>query len=55
MISSRPVWNGYLSVFDLGSTNGTYLNGRLLKGQHELVDGDEIKIGDTILVFGGRR
>ena len=42
-------------VFDLGSTNGTYLNGRLLKGQHELVDGDEIKIGDTILVFGGRR
>lgn len=42
-------------VFDLGSTNGTYLNGRRLQGQHELVDGDEIKIGDTILVFGRRR
>lgn len=42
-------------VFDLGSTNGTYLNGRKLQGQHELVDGDEIRIGDTVLVYGRRR
>lgn len=40
---------------DLGSTNGTYVNGRKLQGQAELVDGDEIKIGDTVLVFGRRR
>ena len=42
-------------VFDLGSTNGTFLNGSRLQGQHELVDGDEIRIGDTVLVFGRRR
>lgn len=42
-------------AFDLGSTNGTFLNGRKLQGQHELVDGDEIRIGDTTLVFGRRR
>lgn len=32
---------------DMGSTNGTYLNGGRLSGEAELSDVDEIKIGDT--------
>ena len=35
---------------DLGSTNGTYVNGRLIKKQ-ALSDGDEIIIGKYKLVF----
>jgi hypothetical protein len=31
-------------VEDLGSKNGSYLNGALLKGQEPLVDGDELQI-----------
>ncbi|MCS7167925.1 MAG: FHA domain-containing protein [Gemmatales bacterium] len=30
---------------DFESTNGTYHNGRLLKGEIELMDGDEFKVG----------
>ncbi|HAM16428.1 MAG TPA: hypothetical protein DCP91_11370 [Eggerthellaceae bacterium] len=40
------------SALDLGSTNGTYLNGQRMTGQQVLSNGDTIKIGDTILVFG---
>ncbi|WP_368489646.1 FHA domain-containing protein [Clostridium sp. BJN0013] len=32
---------------DLGSTNGTLLNGKKLRGKHYLAPGDEIKIGNT--------
>jgi pSer/pThr/pTyr-binding forkhead associated (FHA) protein len=39
------------SVEDLGSTNGTYLNGELLSGPAPLADGDAISIGTTRLVF----
>lgn len=42
-------------ALDMNSTNGTYLNGRRLGGQGELVDGDVIKLGDTMLVFGSAR
>ncbi len=38
-------------VLDLGSTNGTFVNGQKAYGQLELQNGDEIKIGDTIMVF----
>lgn len=38
-----PSADGVL-VEDLGSKNGTYLNGALLKGQEPLVDGDELQI-----------
>ena len=37
-------------VRDLGSTNGTYVNERAVS-EHMLVDGDQIKIGPTILKF----
>jgi len=36
---------------DLGSTNGTYLNGEPLEGPQPLHDGDRIKIGDSEFVF----
>jgi hypothetical protein len=38
-------------VEDMGSTNGTYLNGARLDGEAELSDLDEVKIGDTELRF----
>ena len=38
-------------LVDLGSTNGTELNGRRVT-RHELADGDRITIGATDLVFG---
>jgi hypothetical protein len=34
-------------IEDLGSTNGTYLNGELLTGPRPLHDGDRIRIGDS--------
>lgn len=44
--------NGTWNILDLGSVNGTYLNDQQVNGQQQLVNGDKIKIGDTILVFG---
>jgi pSer/pThr/pTyr-binding forkhead associated (FHA) protein len=38
-------------VEDMGSTNGTYLNGAVLEGEAELADLDEVKIGDTEFRF----
>lgn len=36
---------------DLGSQNGTYVNGERITTQHELVDGDRIRIGTTQFEF----
>ncbi len=36
-----------LVIEDLGSTNGTYLNGELISGPQPLHDGDRIRIGDS--------
>ncbi len=38
-------------VEDMGSTNGTFLNGAQLSGEAELSDLDQIRIGDTELRF----
>jgi pSer/pThr/pTyr-binding forkhead associated (FHA) protein len=38
-------------VEDLGSTNGTYVNGRKISYPTELRQGDRVKIGKTILEF----
>ena len=38
-------------IEDMGSTNGTYLNGGRLQGEAELSDLDQIKIGDTEFRF----
>jgi predicted component of type VI protein secretion system len=36
---------------DLGSTNGTFLNGEPLNGPQPLHDGDRIRIGDSEFTF----
>jgi pSer/pThr/pTyr-binding forkhead associated (FHA) protein len=45
----RPTDGGYALV-DLGSTNGTMVNGRKVR-EHELEDGDRITIGRTTIDF----
>ena len=45
-------FGGY-SVFDLGSRNGTFLNGRRLVGPASLRNGDVLSIGSFSLVFSG--
>ncbi len=40
---------------DLGSRNGTIVNGVQLAGDRPLVTGDEIKVGSTRLVFRGEQ
>ncbi len=37
-------------LYDLVSTNGTFVNGEQV-AQHELQDGDEVRLGSTLLVF----
>ncbi|MFN8019847.1 MAG: FHA domain-containing protein [Acidimicrobiales bacterium] len=41
---------GYL-VRDVGSLNGTYLNGHLIEGDQPLANGDELQVGLFKLVF----
>ncbi len=36
---------------DLGSVNGTHLNGKQIAGAPVLRPGDEIRIGDTVVIF----
>jgi pSer/pThr/pTyr-binding forkhead associated (FHA) protein len=36
---------------DLGSTNGSRLNGRKLQGPEVLKPGDEIELGTSLLTF----
>ena len=43
---------GTWTLTDLGSTNGTQLNGHTLQ-QHALADGDRITIGTTVIEFRG--
>lgn len=38
-------------VEDLGSTNGTFLNGKRLKKPRPLRNGDKIRLGDTVFEF----
>lgn len=40
---------GKLSASDLGSANGTYLNGRRLRSPVELARGDALQVGRTVL------
>ena len=39
--------SGFMHVEDMGSTNGTYLNGRQLRKPQQLKPADTIRIGDS--------
>jgi pSer/pThr/pTyr-binding forkhead associated (FHA) protein len=41
--------HGFWFVEDLGSTNGTWLNGRRIHASQRLKKGDKIKIGHTVV------
>jgi pSer/pThr/pTyr-binding forkhead associated (FHA) protein len=41
--------NGRISVVDLGSTNGTYVNGNRITSETRLNAGDTLRIGDTLI------
>jgi diguanylate cyclase (GGDEF)-like protein len=46
---------GPTTISDLGSTNGTYVEGKAVDGNVELADGDRIRVGPaTILKYGYR-
>jgi pSer/pThr/pTyr-binding forkhead associated (FHA) protein len=37
----------FMYIEDMGSTNGTYLNGRRLRAAERLKPGDTVRIGET--------
>ena len=37
---------------DLGSSNGTLINGERIKGERSLKDGDEIRLGSRVILDG---
>lgn len=39
------------TIEDLKSSRGTYVNGRRLEGRHRLSNGDEIRLGNFIVIF----
>lgn len=41
----------FLIIEDLGSTNGTVVDGRRLEGEHQIKPGQEVVIGDTIFRY----
>jgi hypothetical protein len=42
----------FMQLEDMGSTNGTYLNGRPVRGAERLKEADMIRIGDTEYRYG---
>ena len=41
----------FLYIEDLGSTNGTLIDGRRIEGEHQIKPGQEIVLGDTVFRF----
>jgi DNA-binding NtrC family response regulator len=53
--SEIMTFEGGASIADLGSQNGTYVNGERISGTRLLVSGDVITISGTTLVYHARR
>lgn len=48
----QVLWDGvYCTVEDLGSTNGTYVNGQPLTAAYALRPGDRLQVADVIFTF----
>ncbi|HEX8066382.1 MAG TPA: FHA domain-containing protein [Thermoleophilaceae bacterium] len=47
--ASLAVEGSQLAVEDLGSTNGTFVNGERIQGTRRLEDGDRVRFGTTVL------
>ena len=47
----RPRWRLLGASTDLGSTNGSQLNGRRIDGPEVLQPGDEIELGASVITF----
>jgi hypothetical protein len=47
----RPIADGRIAVEDLGSTNGTFVNGERITGRHVLSPGDTIQFGHTTIRY----
>ena len=46
-----PVEGGAVSIEDLGSQNGTFVNGEAIRAPRRLAPGDEIAVGDSLLLY----
>jgi FHA domain-containing protein len=44
---------GGVMIEDLGSSNGTYVNGRRISGPVEVGPGDDLQLGDTVVGLAG--
>jgi pSer/pThr/pTyr-binding forkhead associated (FHA) protein len=50
---SQVTWDGaYCAIEDLGSTNGTFVNGQRLSEPRVLKNGDQVQIAGIVIVFG---
>jgi signal transduction histidine kinase len=44
---------GHYLISDLGSSNGTFLNGRRIEDEQPLASGDQVQIGGTLMLYTG--
>jgi two-component system NtrC family sensor kinase len=49
-----PGENGDWTLRDMGSSNGSYVNGMRVTGKYALKLGDQIRVGRTLMVFGAQ-